>query len=535
VQIEDFFRRSISRRSAIKAGAAAALASQGALLEQLAFTPVRPSFAAPAFSDIQFDVGAFVRQAQIFNDGAGNVQAQFGVTFALLTPGKLTRNPTRADQATLANALATIEAVFPASPSGVLVVSVSYGIPYFRRLPGALVASRVPRLLSNQNRFVLEEAVASPTDVVSGNGVTKERFNVPVVIETNDMLFEFKSDSVGNLVNVLDWLEGSNNLGGKAIASPDFDGLIAFQAPRLQFTQPGLPRRVLDSAAQSNPAAYEYHTRVNPDSPMYFGYADQQTNASAAANVVTFVGSSKGVFTTARAGDYFDNGAIAHFSHDIEDLFQFYETPAQDPAGVGEPFTERVQYAFESNRLGTPDGLPADGNADQFTNGGGPAFINNVFQGANAAARSARDSAGTFGPNNQTLDATFQGQHRIGHNAALQRSSRSTVDGSPLHIRNDGPGFSGLDVPAFQDFPGTAGARSFPAGTNLPKLEFLVFVPTADFFQTMRRNQAAQDLQKQFGVDPDDNGFERFITATRRQNLLVPPRRHRSFPLIELT
>ena len=52
----------------------------------------------------------------------------------------------------------------------------------------------------------------------------------------------------------------------------------------------------------------------------------------------------------------------------------------------------------------------------------------------------------------------------------------------------------------------------------------------------MRVNQAAQDLQNQFqGGDDEDNGLERFITATRRQNFLTPPRRHRSFPLVELT
>jgi len=62
-----------------------------------------------------------------------------------------------------------------------------------------------------------------------------------------------------------------------------------------------------------------------------------------------------------------------------------------------------------------------------------------------------------------------------------------------------------------------------------------MFIPTADLFTAMRTGVAAQDLQQQFNVDPDDNGFERFITATRRQNFLVPPRRHRAFPLIELT
>jgi hypothetical protein len=37
------------------------------------------------------------------------------------------------------------------------------------------------------------------------------------------------------------------------------------------------------------------------------------------------------------------------------------------------------------------------------------------------------------------------------------------------------------------------------------------------------------------GVQFSDNGLERFLTATRRQNFLVPPRRHRAFPLIELS
>ena len=60
-------------------------------------------------------------------------------------------------------------------------------------------------------------------------------------------------------------------------------------------------------------------------------------------------------------------------------------------------------------------------------------------------------------------------------------------------------------------------------------------MPTAEFFRLMRVNQASLDLVQQFGVDPDDNGLERFLTATRRQNFLIPPRRNRAFPLVELT
>ena len=74
------------------------------------------------------------------------------------------------------------------------------------------------------------------------------------------------------------------------------------------------------------------------------------------------------------------------------------------------------------------------------------------------------------------------------------------------------------------------------AGSSQFKLQFLMFVPTADFFAQLRTSAAAQDLQHQFlDNEDDDNGLERFITATRRQNFLVPPRRHRSFPLLELS
>ncbi len=536
----------MSRRSALKRTAATAfLLSQAALLEQLASPLVRPAAAATTFSDIQFDLGAFVRPAQVFNDGAGNVTAQFGITYALFLPAKLTRTPTRADQATLANALNTIEASYPASPSGLLIGSVSYGVPYFNRLPRAVVNANMPQTVSFQTgmgtlaggRPVLVEATPMPTDVVGGfvggpnapiPGVTKDRFNVNVVIENNDVLFQFRSDSTTNLAAVPLWLMGSNNLNGRGVPSPNFNGLFNFQPTRLQFVQQGLPRKM------ANQYGFDFAPRVNPNSSMTMGFVDQQVNAAGPPAICTFVGNNSAKLTNAQIGSYFDNGSIAHFSHDIEDLFQFYAQPNQDPRHPdGETFQERCQYAFNSNQLGTTNGIPAAGNTDQFTNGGGPAFIPNVFQGTDAAMRSARDSAGQFGPGNQTLDATFTGLPRIGHNAGLQRASRAP-DGTPLHIRNDGPGIDGMDVPAFRSYPTNLGV-DYQAGSAQFKLQFFMFIPTADLFTAMRTGLAAQDLQQQFAVDPDDNGFERFITATRRQNFLVPPRRHRAFPLIELT
>jgi hypothetical protein len=73
------------------------------------------------------------------------------------------------------------------------------------------------------------------------------------------------------------------------------------------------------------------------------------------------------------------------------------------------------------------------------------------------------------------------------------------------------------------------------SGRNTPKLQFSGFFPSADFFADLRRSQASVDLLDEFDLDEEDHGLERFITATRRQNYLIPPRRHRGFPLVELT
>jgi hypothetical protein len=540
-----------SRRSALKRSAGAALLlSQAAIFEQLAFTPNRASAAtsattaAPKFSDIQFDLGAFTAAAKNFNDGGGTVNVSLPPVYTLFQPLTLNRTPSTGDQTTFANALNTIEQVFPASPSGALIFAVSYGLPYFKRLNQTTVKAHMPTLLSNSSVPVLTEATPSPSDVVGGlvggsgavnPGITKARFNVNVKIESNDVLIETRSDNLSNLTSINLWLQGSNNLNGLFIPSPAFRGLFNFQTSRVMFVQQGLPKKI---ASQNG---FEFAGRMNPDSTMAMGFVDQMTNTAGPAAIVTFVGNSTAKLSNAKAGDYFDNGSVCHFSHDIEDLYQFFSTPSQSQDGAGEPFVERVQYMFESNRLHTANGLPSAGNSDQFTNGGGPAFLNNVFQGSGAAVASAQDSGGKFSSTNATLNATFDGTGRIGHNAALQQVSRAS-DGTPLHIRNDGPGFDSMDMPAYNTSgTGNVGGvfktkgTNIAAGSNMFKLQFAIFVPNSTLFSQMRTAQAAQNLQAQFlGGESDNNGLERHITATRRQNFLVPPRRHRSMPLTEL-
>ena len=67
-------------------------------------------------------------------------------------------------------------------------------------------------------------------------------------------------------------------------------------------------------------------------------------------------------------------------------------------------------------------------------------------------------------------------------------------------------------------------------------VHFAVFNPTGDDF---RRNRLAMDGELPDGkiaFTPRDRnqGFNSVLSTTHRQNFLVPPRRHRSFPLAEL-
>jgi hypothetical protein len=94
--------------------------------------------------------------------------------------------------------------------------------------------------------------------------------------------------------------------------------------------------------------------------------------------------------------------------------------------------------------------------------------------------------------------------------------------------------FNTLDNPFFWSAnPKRDGMTEGPAAG----LHFVVFNPSSDDFH---RNRLAMD-----GVLPDGTkigleprargqGFNSVLRTTHRQNFLVPPRSHRSFPLVEV-
>jgi hypothetical protein len=143
----------------------------------------------------------------------------------------------------------------------------------------------------------------------------------------------------------------------KQVGNSQLGGLLSITSRWLMFVQEGLPRKIADE--QGLP----YADTITPQSPMY-GLRLSQVGSSAAPPAVTFLGNVSAQLTTARSRDYFSHGSIQHLSHVIQDLAQFYERPT-------ETYVRRVASMFASNPL------PSQGNADQFTNGGGTAFLRN--------------------------------------------------------------------------------------------------------------------------------------------------------------
>jgi hypothetical protein len=71
-------------------------------------------------------------------------------------------------------------------------------------------------------------------------------------------------------------------------------------------------------------------------------------------------------------------------------------------------------------------------------------------------------------------------------------------------------------------------------------LHFVAFVPASSKFHAARLAMDGRlpdhtdRSQTPYSVTNDNTGINAAIEATHRQNYLIPPRAHRSFPLVEL-
>jgi len=199
---------------------------------------------------------------------------------------------------------------------------------------------------------------------------------------------------------------------------------------------------------------------------------------------------------------YFRQGTHVHVSHLFEDLEAWY---------LNFDFDERATTAF---RPGRP-----------------------VRDGTLTVAQPLRGAASS-----RSVERDFRRQGRIGHSSSIQASSRLQHQ----YVASDGTVYEkGTAVPQRADFNTLDNPFVWSARPQVDQLEpgpraglhFVVFNPSSDDFH---RNRLAMD-----GVLPDGTrlpiaprdriqGFNSILRTTHRQNFLVPPRRHRSFPLAEL-
>jgi hypothetical protein len=198
-----------------------------------------------------------------------------------------------------------------------------------------------------------------------------------------------------------------------------------------------------------------------------------------------------------RGSDYFRQGTHMHLSHIHEDLEAWY---------LNFDFDERVATAFKPNKK--------------------------VKQDAQTVSQGPKDVS-----TEADVHRDYRKTGRIGHSASIQTTSRLQHDfvgedgtvypkGTAIPVRAD---FNTLDNPfAWSEKPDEIGVLA-AAGVH-----FVVFNPTGEDF---RRNRLAMDghfPRRTIELEPRgrEQGFNEVLSTTHRQNFIVPPRRHRSFPLV---
>ncbi len=463
----------LTRRKLLAGGAGAALTAGGLyeLVDRLTGPPARP--AAAGLPPEQH----LLQGVRVVEDNGIDVVVP--PLHHQLVTATLNVEPGRADlreaRAALDEALRRLDGRFPPTPAG-LGVTVAWGLPYFRAHVPKLADVHIPvdlRATTSASRpvKVLLDARRFPSDPAE------------TILEENDVAVLLRSDSLANIA-----------AGARAIFQ-DLD-LFTVTSIRKGFAGGGfdggrsLPKRM--AVAAQVPGSY-----LIPDhAELFLGFTSTQKAGLGPPKIanVEELGYSP--------GGYFTNGTHLAVSHITEDLEAWY---------VNFPHSERVATMFRPGLQVGESVLTVSQDANDVVD----------------AQRVSRDYGRT---------------KQIGHSAALQTVSRleTTAVGKSGAIYGPGTAiphradFNTLDNPfAWSAHPRRDGMIDTPAAG----LHFVVFNPSSDDFN---RGRLAMD-----GVLPDGTtlpfaprdrgqGVNSILRTTHRQNFLVPPRRHRSFPLVEL-
>jgi len=351
-----------------------------------------------------------------------------------------------------------------------LGIAVAWGLPYFDRYVPDAAKHHLP-LDKRAGRPALDEARRFPSDPPA------------TVLERNDLMILLRSDVRSHIDDAVERIQRSGLLHvtslRRGFAGGAFDG------------GDSLPRQM--ALAANVPGA----ELIPEGAELFLGFTSTQKAAFGPGKIANF--ETLG-YVDLRGSGYFREGTHMHLSHVSEDLEAWY---------INFAFDERVATAFRP-------GLAVKVNAQV------------VPQGPKQVS--------TAGDVRRQYAATG----RIGHSASLQTTTRLLADavgadgthypkGTAIPIRAD---FNTLDNPFFYSEKHGVIQPGPMAG-----IHFVVFNPSTDDFD---RNRLAMDGVlpdgKKLAFQPRDRGqgFNSILTTTHRQNFLVPPRRHRSFPLSEL-
>jgi hypothetical protein len=494
---------SVSRRAFIRGAVGAAIASRGvyALLDDF-ITPQRAQAAAVVARrqeqylidslEVILDNNTTVVVPPIFNDV---------ITAKLKATGKTwDKAALKTAQSRLESALATVEKPYPATAAGLTVV-VAWGLPYFRSYVSGPWGTKAPRLLPlTLNRLAVEDAIRFPSDPSD------------VVLEDNHVAFKIRSDHASTLQSVEAQLFDAT-AGSSAYVGDLFD----VTSKRVGFAGRGFDQvseAKQRAVGKGVPGASEIPARAQ----LMMGFTSTQTEALGPDNIPSFE-TLRGVTDQFPSG-YFAHGCAMHLSHLYLDIATWYTRS----------YGDRVRAMMSTGTT-----VPTDQTTVTMPNG--PAQV--------VTAQQVKDDAAT--------------QRRVGHNEALQTATRLASDTLDNYgrLRRKGTGvparedFNTLDDPfaCYLDAGGTVRTPS----TYAAGLHFAVFIPATSKFHAARlamdgmlpdgTNLRDTPVTTPDGVTHAPNGanlsdaqigINSAMHATHRQNYLVPPRAHRSFPLAEL-
>ena len=402
----------------------------------------------------------------------------------------------------LESVLLGLERQFPPTPTGV-GITVAWGLPYFRHyIPSLGKTSDFFRAGTPYPAYLPVDLMTSKMEGHTVRAVQESRTfpsDQPppgfgsVRLEQNDVAVLLRSDSLANIMAASNTLFGSR--------SNQAGSLFKVTSIRRGFSgggfygQQGLPSKLARAAhipgAQSIP----------PHAQGFLGFTTTlQSNMGPGiiANLETLPG-----VTNQWPNGYFKQGTTMQLSHLFQDLATWYEQSFPE-------YAHRVQAMFQPG-LSPP---PAPGTLTLEPPGQSKADVAHGVQRYHGYGHSGSMSA---------VDSTTS---PVTSNYGVVYPTGTTIP-----VRGD---FDTLDNPFYytSDPVGNHYSDKKAAGVH-----FIMFQPTIGIFNRVR---LAMDGHYPDGtvlnLSPRSHGagINAVLFTTHRQNYLVPPRSHRSFPLAEL-